>query len=132
MAQTALSLPPQLKEDAERLASRQGISLDQFIVWAVAEKVGGLKQELDDPRFPRITYRRGAAGWPEPVIRGTGLHVRTLVVERQVWNMSVSDIVSNHDLSEEQVLEALAFFEVHRSEIEAAIAEEQKYEPTNA
>ncbi|HEV2853577.1 MAG TPA: DUF433 domain-containing protein [Thermoanaerobaculia bacterium] len=132
MAQTALNLPPQLKEDAERLASRQGISLDQFIVWAVAEKVGGLKQGLDDPRFPGITYRRGAAGWPEPVIRGTGLHVRTLVVEHHVWNLSVSDIADNHDLTEEQILEALAFFEAHRSEIEAAIAENGQYEPANA
>lgn len=131
MTQTALNLPLQLKEDAERLASRQGISLDQFIVWAVAEKVGGLKQAIDDPRFPRITYRRGAAGWPEPVLLGTGLHVRTLVVEHHVWNMSVSDIAANHNLTEEQVLEALAFFEAHRSEIEAAMAEQQQDEPTD-
>ena len=90
-----------------------------------------LEQELDDPRFPRITYRRGAAGYYEPVIRGTGLHVRTLVVAHHVWNLSVSDIVDGHDLAEEQVLEALAFFEAHRSEIEAAIAEQQRGEPTD-
>ena len=88
-----------------------------------------LEQGLDDPRFPGITYRRGAAGFYEPVIRGTGLHVRTLVVAHHVWNLSVSDIADGHDLAEEPVLEALAFFEAHRSEIEAAIAEEQQYEP---
>lgn len=91
-----------------------------------------LEQELEDPRFPGITYRRGAAGYYEPVIRGTGLHVRTLVVEHHVWNLSVSEIVDGHDLTEEQVLESLAFFEAHRSDIEAAIAEQQQYEPTDA
>jgi uncharacterized protein (DUF433 family) len=84
---------------------------------------------IDDPQFPRITYRHGAAGWPEPVIRGTGLHVRTLVVEHHVWNMSVSDIVANHGLTEAQVREALSFYEVHRDEIETSIADEQQHEP---
>ena len=91
-----------------------------------------LEQELDDPRFPGITYQRGFAGHYEPVIRGTRLHVRTLVVEHYVWNLSVSEIADGHDLTEEQVLEALAFFEAHRNEIEAAIAEEQQYEPRDA
>jgi uncharacterized protein (DUF433 family) len=91
-----------------------------------------LEQGLEDSRFPGIASRRGAAGYYEPVIRGTGLHVRALVVEHHVWNLSVSEIADGHDLTEEQVLEALAFFEAHRSEIEAAIAEEQQYEPKNA
>lgn len=132
MAPTALNLPRQLREEAEEWANRQGISLDQFVVWAVAEKVGGLKQAVDDPHFPHVTYRRGASGWPEPMIRGTGIRVQTLVVARRSWGMSPSEIAIDYDLTEPQVSEALAFYEAHRGEIEAAIADEQQREPANA
>jgi uncharacterized protein (DUF433 family) len=132
MAPTALNLPAQLKQDAEELASRQGISLDQFVVWALAEKVGGLKQALDDPRFPHVTYRRGAAGWPEPVLRGTGIRVQTVVVARQVWHMDSAEIAADYDLTPEQVTNALSFYEAHRGEIEASLADEQTNEPVNA
>lgn len=44
MARYPLSLPIQLKQSAEEYADRQGISLNQFILWAVAEKVGELRQ----------------------------------------------------------------------------------------
>ncbi|HET9209727.1 MAG TPA: DUF433 domain-containing protein [Thermoanaerobaculia bacterium] len=132
MAPTELNLPSQLKQDAEELANRQGISLDQFIVWALAEKVGGLKQAIDDPRFPHVTYRRGAAGWPEPVLRGTGIRVQTIVVAHQVWRMAPPEIAADYELTPEQVTDALAFYEAHRGEIEASLADEQTSEPVNA
>ena len=125
MASNALNLPSQLKQEAEEWANRQGISLDRFIVWAVAEKVGGLKQAIDDPRFPQVTYRRGAAGWPEPVLRGTGIRAQTIVVAHQTWAMAPAEIAADYDLTPEQVTEALAFYEAHRGEIEASLAEEQ-------
>ena len=62
MARFALNFPTQLKQAAEAWASQQRVSLNQFILWAVAEKVGALKQQLDDPAFPRITYRLRASG----------------------------------------------------------------------
>jgi hypothetical protein len=80
MARYALNLPSHLKQEAEQWAARQGVSLNQFILWTVAEKVGALNQDLDDPSFPHVTYRRGASGWPVPVIRGTGIRVQTIVV----------------------------------------------------
>ena len=40
MARYTLNLPVQLKQDAETWAAQQGVSLNQFILWAVAEKVG--------------------------------------------------------------------------------------------
>ncbi|MCW6052852.1 hypothetical protein K4039_22955 [Lyngbya sp. CCAP 1446/10] len=40
-----LNLPLQLQQEAERLAALQGISLDEFILWAVPEKVAALKQQ---------------------------------------------------------------------------------------
>lgn len=97
-------------------------------MWAVAEKVGELKQSLDDPRFPYVSYRRGAAGRPTPVVRGTGIRVQTLVISAQDWQMSPAEIAENYDLTEEQVEGALAFYEAHRGEIESSIAEEVRLE----
>ena len=64
MARYPLSLPEQLKDQAEQIAKSQGVSLNQFILWAVAEKVGAFQPGLNDPDFPGIEYRRGAAGAP--------------------------------------------------------------------
>ncbi|MEG4453540.1 AbrB/MazE/SpoVT family DNA-binding domain-containing protein [Microcoleus sp. N9_A1] len=43
MTPYTLSLPVQLQQEAEKLAALKGISLDQFILGAVAEKVAALK-----------------------------------------------------------------------------------------
>jgi uncharacterized protein (DUF433 family) len=128
MASNPLNLPSQLEQEAEEWANRQGISLDQFILWAVAEKVGGLKQAIDDPRFPQVTYRRGTPGWPEPFLCGTGIRAQTIVVAHQAWGMAPAEIAADYDLTAEQVTEALAFYDAHRGEIEAALTEEQTSE----
>lgn len=132
MARYALNLPKQLKQDAEQWAARQGISLNQFILWAVSEKVGALNQQLDDPAFPHVTYRRGAGGQPVPVLRGTGIRVQTVVVAAQAWELSPAQIAAEYDLTEAQVKDALAFYEAHRQEIEAGIAAEQALEASYA
>jgi hypothetical protein len=59
-----LNLPTELKQAAARLAKQQGVSLNQFFLWSISEKVTELKTSIDDPRFPTITYRRGASGYP--------------------------------------------------------------------
>ena len=128
MARYPLNLPAKLKQEAEQWATSQGVSLNQFILWSVAEKVGTLKQSLDDPTFPRITYRRGAAGQPVPVVRGTGLRVQTAVVAAQRWDLTPDEIAAEYGLSEAQVKEALAFYEAHRAEIDADLAVEQAME----
>jgi len=128
MSRTSLNLPTLLKEEAEQFASRQGVSLNQFIVWAVAEKVGGLRQRLDDPRFPRIAYRVGASGRPEPVLRGTGIRVQTVVIAAREWGLSASRITEDYGVNPAQVEEALAFYEAHRAEVEASIHEELQLE----
>jgi uncharacterized protein (DUF433 family) len=131
MARYPLNLPAQLKEEAEKWAANQGVSLNQFIMWAVAEKVGALRQSFDDPAFPRVTYRRGAAGQPVPTLRGTGIRVQTVVAARQ-WEMTPARIAAEYDLTEAQVNEALSFYEAHRAEIDAAIAAEQAMEASHA
>lgn len=128
MSRYPLNLPQQLKQEAESWAQQQGVSLNQFILWATAEKVGALKQQLDDPRFPMITYRRGASGVPTPVLRGTGIRVQAVVVASQHWNLSSAQLGAEYDLNPAQVKEALAFYQVHRPEIDAAITAEQSLE----
>ncbi len=131
MARYPLNLPPQLKQEAERWAAQQGVSLNQFILWAVAEKVGALGQQLDDPAFPHITYRRGASGQPTPILRGTGLRVQTVIIAAQQWGLSITEIAAEYDLSETQVKEARAFYEAHQAEIDQTIAVEEQLEATH-
>ena len=126
MARYALNLPVQLKQESEKWAAAQGISLNQFVMWAVSEKVGMLNASLDNPRHPYITYRRGASGIPSPVVRGTGIRVQTLVVAAQQWGMSEKEIAQDYDLSLAQVRDALAFYQEHAAEIDALMAAEQK------
>lgn len=128
MARYALNLPEQLKQQAESWARQQGISLNQFILWATAEKVGALNQQLDDPRFPQITYRRGASGAISPVLRGTGIRVQTIVVANERWEQPPAEIAAAYDISERQVSEALGFYAVHRSEIDQAMMAEVRME----
>jgi uncharacterized protein (DUF433 family) len=126
MARYPLNLPLQLKQEAEALAHQQGVSLNQFIVWATAEKVGALNQQLDDPAFPQITYRRGAAGIPTPVLRGAGIRVQTIAIAHEQWGMSAAEIAAEYDLPPAQIEAALAFFDGHRAEIETHIQREAR------
>jgi len=132
MGRYPLNLPTQLKQQAEAWAARQGVSLNQFILWAVSEKVGALNQQLDDPAFTHITYRRSPTGQPVPVVRGTNIRVQTLVVAGIYWKMTAAQIADEYDLSETQVNNALAFYRAHRQEIDASIVAEEKLEQTHA
>ncbi len=76
-----------------------------------------------------ITYRRGASGIPTPVLRGTGIRVQTIVVASQEWQLSSAQIGAEYELNPAQVKEALAFYQAHRREIDAAITAEQSLEP---
>jgi uncharacterized protein (DUF433 family) len=128
MARYPLNLPAKLKEEAEKWANDQGISLNQFIMWAVAEKVGTLKQSLDDPAFPHITYRRGAAGQPVPVLRGTGIRAQTVAIAAKQWGWTPTQIAAEYNVAKPQVKDALAFYDAHRAEVDAAIAAEETME----
>jgi uncharacterized protein (DUF433 family) len=128
MSRYPLNLPQDLKKKAELWAQKQGVSLNQFIMWAVAEKIGALSQGLDDPQFPNITYQRGSSGIPAPVLRGTGIRVQTLVIAEAVWESPPAAIAENYELTEIQVLEALEFYKTHKQEIDQAIALEQALE----
>lgn len=129
MSRYSIELPKELKKDAESLATKQGVSLSQFILWALAEKIGSLKKRPDDDdRFPGIAYKVGAAGVPTPVIRGTAIRVQTLVVASREWSMSEEEIAEDWNLSSDRVREALDFYQEHRQEIDRAIQAEVELE----
>ncbi|MEZ2226645.1 MULTISPECIES: DUF433 domain-containing protein [unclassified Microcoleus] len=131
MTSHTLNLPIQLQQEAEKLAALQGISLDGFILWAVAEKVATLNQRNDDRAFPEITYVRGASGELIPVLRGTRLRVQTVIIAAQKWGFSPNQIADEYDISEAQINEVLAFYAAHSQEIDASIATEQIIEAAN-
>lgn len=132
MSRYPLNLPVDLKKEAADFADKQRVSLNQFIMWAVAEKVGTLKQNLDDPAFPKITYRRGAADIPTPVIRGTGIRVQTIVIASQTWELTIEQIATEYDISKTSVRQALEFYQSHQEEIDRAIAAEVELEAQHA
>ncbi len=123
MTAYALNLPDRLKQEVEQLAQSQGISLDQFVLWAVTEKVGTLKAS-----FSLIAYRQGASGQIFPVVKGTGVRVQTIAIAANKWGMSATRIADEYDLSSEQVTEALRFYAVNKEQVDFAIASEQELE----
>jgi uncharacterized protein (DUF433 family) len=123
-----LNLPVELKQAAALLARQQGISLNQFFLWSISEKVTELKTSLDDPQHPLITYRRGGSGIPTPVIRGTGIRVETIVVSHQRWGQSVAELTGEYSIPGESVQAALDYYQTHAEEIDALIHIEQEIE----
>lgn len=127
MTRYPLNLPVDLKQEAEALAKKQGISLNQFIMWSVSEKVASMRNQLDDPRFPLITYRRGGSGDFSPVIRGTAIHVKTIVLWIK-FGESPKTVAEEYGLDIKQVQEAQAFYQAHKAEIDADIQEDEDLE----
>lgn len=131
MASYPVNLPLQLQEEVEKCAMRQGIPLEQFILWAVAEKVAVLQHQFHDPSFPHITYRTGASGHPVAVIRGTRIRVQAIAIATHQWGMSPKQLAEEYGLTETQINDALLFYTAHKTEIDSAIAAEQEIEAAN-
>ena len=127
-----LNLPKELKQAAAGVAKEQGVSLNQFFLWSISEKVSELKASLDDPRFPLITYRRGASGVPTPIIRGTGIRVETLVVAHQRWGQPAAELAHEYEIPVEAVQAALDYYRAHPEEIDTLIRVELEIEARHA
>lgn len=76
-----------------------------------------------DPAFPDIAFRSDAENSWVPVVHGTSIHVRTVVIAATEWDWSAEQIAEEYGLSEAQVAAALVFYETHGDEVTAAIAE---------
>ena len=131
MVSYSVNLPLQLQQEAEQWAASQGVPLDQFILWAVAEKVASLRYQLNDPTFPKITYRQGASTQLVAVISGTGIRVQTIAIAAHQWGLSPKQLAEEYGLTETQVSDALNFYAMHQTEIDLAIATEQAIEAAN-
>ncbi|MGB3202151.1 MAG: DUF433 domain-containing protein [Nodosilinea sp.] len=73
-----------------------------------------------DPAFPDIAFRSDAENSWVPVIHGTSIHVRTIVMAAQDWEWSVEQIAEEYGLSKAQVDAALVFYNTHRDEVTSA------------
>lgn len=94
----------------------------------VGGRQGRIPAAWADPKFPGITYRRGASGNITPVLHGSGLRVQTLVIESQN-GLTPGQIADEYDLEIARVKEALAFYLIHRAEVDFSIQAERKLEP---
>ncbi len=128
MTQYSLNLPPKLQQEAEKYATDQGITLDNLIIWAIAEKIGSLKQNLDDNNFPDIVYSRNQEGAMIPKLRATNIQVKTLVIAVKNWQLTPQKVAHEYGISEEQVKNIMAFYEQNHEEIDTAIATDKVLE----
>ena len=125
----SLNLPVDLKHDAEQVAERQGVSLNQLILWSLAEKVTTLKSKIDDPNFPDITYKLDSDNQLVPIIKGKGIRVQTLMIAFYNWKESVAEISQQYDLPQKTVKQALSFYEAHKKVVDALIESNSEGEP---
>lgn len=65
-----------------------------------------------------------------PVLRGTGLRVQTVVIDVHQVGMTPDEVAAEYDLPEARIIEALAFYAAHRTEIDAHIAAENSLAPS--
>lgn len=128
MTQYFLKLPPKLQQEAEKYAADQGITLENLIIWAIAEKIGILKQKVDNNLFEDIIYCQSIEGQMIPKLRGTNIQVKTLVIALKNWQLTPQQVADEYGISEEQVNNVMAFYEQHRQEIDAAIATDKVFE----
>jgi uncharacterized protein (DUF433 family) len=124
----SLNLPVDLKQEAERIAQQQKISLNQLILWSLTEKVTSLKGNLNDPEFPSISYKRDTTNQLVPVISGKSIRVQTIVIARMQWKESVADICRQYNLSKKMVDDALGFYSAHKTLVDALISENEQFE----
>lgn len=124
----SLNLPIDLKKDAEKVAKQQKISLNQLILWSLTEKVTSLKENLNDPEFPSISYKRDTSNQLVPVITGKGIRVQTIVVAAIYWKETAEEICKQYNLTKKMVEEVMGFYSTHKIVIDALIAENESLE----
>jgi uncharacterized protein (DUF433 family) len=131
MTTYSVKLPPQLQQEASQWAASRGVDLDEFIAWAVAEKIANLKHQNHDPAYPSISYRQGASGQIIAVVKDKGIRVQTIAIAANQWGLSTAQIAEEYGLTAAQVDDAMGFYAAHQAEINQAIALEASIEAAN-
>lgn len=125
---SSLKLPIDLHKQAEKYAQTQGISLQQLVILAIAEKIGVISQQKNDPNFPNIIYQKGVSGQYFPILKNSGIRVQTIVIASEKWGLSIAEIAQEYDLTTQQIEEAIGFYQTHQEELNQNIAGEQSLE----
>ncbi|MBD1809474.1 hypothetical protein H6F98_29055 [Microcoleus sp. FACHB-SPT15] len=98
-----MNLPPQLQQEAEEWASRQGLSFEQFILQAVTEKVTALNQQNTEATIQVPEVHSSTPQQPR-VYRKDGI----LVIETEpINNLDLNAFID--ELREERIREQMAW-----------------------
>lgn len=100
-----MKLPPQFQQEVEKWASHQGISTEQFIVQAVAEKIDALSQQGAEEHPDKQDSQTTNALLPQQpkVYRKEGI----LVVDAELpENFDINTFID--ELREERIREQMA------------------------
>ena len=114
----------ELEEKVLQLPLSERWQLVQQILTSIQSETAAAS---DNSTFQHIHYRTGSSGEAHPTIKGTRIRVQTIAISAQRWNWEPNRIAEEYGLSSIQVAEALKFYELHKSEIEADIFSEAKF-----
>lgn len=99
-----MNLPSQLQQEVEKWASRQGISLEQFILQAVTEKVTALNQQNTQTTAHLPQAVQSLTSQQPKIYRKEGI----LVVETEpINNLDIDAFIDG--LREERIQEQMAW-----------------------
>jgi uncharacterized protein YllA (UPF0747 family) len=99
-----VNLPSQLQQEVEKWASRQGISLEQFILQAVTEKVTALNQQNTQATTQISQSVESSTSQQPKIYRKEGI----LVVETEpLNNLDINAFMD--ELREERIQEQMAW-----------------------
>ena len=98
-----MNLPPQLQQEAEKWASYQGLSFEQFILQAVTEKVTALNQQNAEATI-QVPQAHSSTPQQPRVYRKEGI----LVIETEpINNLDINVFID--ELREERIREQMAW-----------------------
>jgi len=99
-----VNLPSQLQQEVEKWASRQGISLEQFILQAVVEKVTALNQQNTQATTQISQAVQSSTSQQSKIYRKEGI----LVVETEpINNIDINAFID--ELREERIQEQMVW-----------------------
>jgi hypothetical protein len=99
-----VNLPSQLQQEVEKWASRQGISLEQFILQAITEKVTALNQQNTETTASLPQAVQSSTFQQPKIYRKEGI----LVVETEpINNLDINAFID--ELREERIQEQMAW-----------------------
>lgn len=104
--------------------------VQQILASIQYETVSPESSSPEGSEFQHIYYRLGSSGKASPTIKGTRIRVQTIAISAQHWNWQPEQIAEEYGLSEDQVVEALKFYELHKADIDSDITSEAVFAAT--